>query len=171
MFSFLRGHTMSTHSQNTLKPETVDARQAYVDTALRIATIMAEANERLFRLQSEAANAALADSSKLLKALLTTKEPAAALAQWASLYQANVRRTLDVTRSCFEIVPQTQAEMAKVVGEPFGSYNKETQQYLDQFTKAVSDGQDAAAAAVKDFLAKAIESVSKQQAALIEKVA
>jgi phasin family protein len=163
---------MSSYNQQTpKKPETTAARQAYVETALRIATIMAEANERLFRLQSEAANAALADNSKHLKALLTTKEPAAALAEWAALYQANMRRVMDVTRTCFEIVPQTQAEMAKVVGEPFGSYNKETQQYLDQFTKAMSDGRDAAAAAVKDFLAKAIESASKQKAAMTEKVA
>lgn len=171
MFSFLRGHTMSSHSQSTPKPETTDVRQARVDTALRIAAIMAEANERLFKLQSEAVNAAFADNSKHLKALLTTKEPAAALADWASLYQANMRRVLDVTRTCFEIVPQTQAEMAKVVGEPFASYSKETQRYLDQFTKAMSDGRDASAAAVKDFLSKAIESVNKQQAAITEKVA
>jgi phasin family protein len=162
---------MSSHNQHTPKPETADARQAYADKALRIATIMAEANERLFRLQSEVANAAFADNSKHFKALLTTKEPAAALAEWARLYQSSMRRVLDVTRTCYEIVPQTQAEMAKVVGEPFGSYNKETQQYLDQFTKAMSDGRDAAAAAVKDFLAKAIESASKQQAARTEKVA
>jgi hypothetical protein len=42
------------------------------------------------------------------------------------------------------------------MGGPFGSVNKETQEYLDQFTKAISDGRDAAAASVKDFLAKAV---------------
>jgi hypothetical protein len=35
----------------------------------------------------------------------------------------------------------------------------------------VSDGRDALAAAVKDFLGKAIESVSKQQGAMTAKVA
>lgn len=162
---------MSTHTQYTPKQETIPGRQAYLDTALRIATIIAEANERLFKLQSDAANAAFAENSKHLKALLNTTDSAAALAEWAGLYQMNMRRVLDVTRACFEIVPQTQAEMAKWVGEPFASYNKETQQYLDQFTKAVTDGRDTAAAAVNDFLAKAMQSVSVRPAAKKENVA
>jgi phasin family protein len=161
---------MSTNMQYTPKRETVEDRQAYVDTALRIATIMAEANERLFKLQSDAANAVFAENSKHLKSLLA-KDPAAALSEWVGFYQANIGRVLEVTRTCFEIVPQTQAEIAKVVGEPFASYNKETQQYLDQFTKAVTDGRDTASAAVQDFLAKVLESVGKQQAAMKEKVA
>jgi hypothetical protein len=57
------------------------------------------------------------------------------------------------------------------VGEPFASANKETQKYLDQFTKAISEGRDAAAASVKDFLAKAIASASATQPAKKEKVA
>jgi hypothetical protein len=49
-------------------------------------------------------------------------------------------------------VPQTQTEIAKLVGDPFASANRETQQYLDQFTKAMSDGRDAAVAAAKNSL-------------------
>jgi hypothetical protein len=63
-----------------------------------------------------------------------------------------MRRILDVTRSCFEIVPQTQTDIAKLVGDPFASANGETQRYLDQFTKAMSDGRGAAVAAAKNFL-------------------
>jgi len=159
------------YNQDRTKQEAVEARQAQVDTALRIATIIAEANERLFKLQSDAANAAFADNSKHLKALLSTTDPKAALAEWASLYQANMRRVLDATRTCFEILPQTQTEMAKLLGEPFASFNKETQQYLEQFTKAMTDQRDAAAAAVKDFLAKVMESVSKQPTTKKETVA
>ncbi|MGZ8268284.1 MAG: hypothetical protein ACXW20_11780, partial [Burkholderiales bacterium] len=83
---------------------------------------------------------------------LNNKDSAALLAEWTGLYQANMRRVLDVTRSCFEIVPQTQTEIAKLVGDPFASANRETQQYLDQFTKAMSDGRDAAVGAAKNFL-------------------
>jgi hypothetical protein len=57
------------------------------------------------------------------------------------------------------------------VGEPFASANKQTQQYLDQFTKAISDGRDAATASVKDFIAKAIASASATQPAKKAKVA
>jgi len=82
----------------------------------------------------------------------------ALLGEWARLYEANTRRVLDVTRSCLEIMPRTQAEIANLMGSPFASANKETQQYVDQFTKAISDGRDAAAASVRDFLARAVAS-------------
>jgi hypothetical protein len=35
----------------------------------------------------------------------------------SSRNQANARGILEVTRTCFEIVPHTQTEMAKLVGE------------------------------------------------------
>lgn len=165
---------MSSHNQHSSMQTTGDGRQANFETALRIATVMAEANERLFKIQSEAANVAFSENSKHLKALLNTmntKDSGALLAEWTNLYQANMRRVLDVTRSCFEIMPQTQAEIAKLVGEPFATANKETQKYLDQFTKAISDGRDAAAASVKEFLAKAIASANATQPAKKEKVA
>jgi len=164
---------MSNHKQSSTAPKTGDGRHVNLETALRIATVIAEANERLFKIQTEAANVAFAENSKHLKALLNsmnTKDSGALLAEWTSLYQANMRRVLDATRSCFEIVPQTQAEIARLVGEPFASANKETQQYLDQFTKAINSGRDAAAASVKDFLAKAIASASATQPAKKEKV-
>jgi 16S rRNA A1518/A1519 N6-dimethyltransferase RsmA/KsgA/DIM1 with predicted DNA glycosylase/AP lyase activity len=165
----MSGHKQSIHTQKT-----GNDRQANLETALRIATVMAEANERLFKIQSEAANATFAQNSKHLKALLNTvntKDSGALLVEWTNLYQANMRRGLDVTRSCFELVPQTQAEIAELVGEPFASANKETQKYLDQFTKAISDGRDVAAASVKDFLNKAIASASATQSTKKEKVA
>ena len=165
---------MSTQTKHSPAKQTGDARQASWETALRIATVMAEANERLFKIQSEAANAAFAENSQHLRALLNTfntKDPGAMLTEWTNLYQANMRRGLEVTRSCFAIMPQTQAEIAKLVGEPFATGNKETQQYLDQFTKAINDGRDAATATVKDFLAKAIASTHPAQPAKKEKVA
>jgi phasin family protein len=154
---------MASHNQYRPTPQIVDGQHANFETALRIATVMAEANERLFKVQSGAANEAFAENSKHLKALLNslnTKDSGALLAEWTNLYQANMRRVLDVTRSSFEIVPQTQAEIAKLVGEPFASVNKETQKYLDQFTKAINEGRDAATASVKNFLAQAIASAS-----------
>jgi len=149
---------MSSHTKNSSTQTTVDGGQANFETALRIATVIVEANQRLFKLQSEAANAAFAENSKHLMSSLSTMDSGALLGEWARLYEANTRRVLDVTRSCFEIMPQTQAEIASLIGGPFASANKEMQQYIDQFTKAISDGRDAAAASVKDFLAKAIAS-------------
>ena len=158
---------MPIHKQSSAVQKTGDGLQSNFETAIRIATVMAEANERLFKLQSEAANTAFAENSKHLRTLLTTlnaKDSGALLHEWSSLYQANMRRALDVTRSCFEIVPQTQAQIANLVGEPFASVSKETQQYLDQWTKAVGDSRDSAAATVQNFIAKGVETSANRSA-------
>lgn len=159
---------MSNHNQRSATRHNADGQQMNWKTALRIATVMAEANERLFKVQSEAANAAFIENTKHLKALLNTlntKDPSVLHAEWTNLYQANMRRILDVTRSCFEIVPQTQAEIADLVGEPFASANKQTQQYLEQFTKAIGAGRDAATATANEFFAQAVASASAKQPA------
>ena len=162
---------MSSTNQYSPTQESVDNRLANFDTALRIATIMASANERLFKLQSEAAAAAFEEHTKQLKALQTSKGSGPLLAEWAGRYQANVRRILEVTRTSFEIVPRTQAEMANLVGEAFAPYNKETQEYVDNFAAAITDGRDAAAVAVEDVLAKALASMSGNKPANKETVA
>jgi hypothetical protein len=140
----------------------VAGSQAVSDTAARIAAIMTEANERLFQLQTDAAYAAFAENSKHIqsllenttrvRSLLDTKESAAALAQWPTLYQENAKRMVQVTRSWFDIVSQTQAEMAKLLGEPFVRSNPEAQQYFDHFTKAITEWHEAAAGQVKGAL-------------------
>jgi len=145
------------HSSST--PKTINECQLNREAALRIATIIAEANERLFKVQSETANAAFAENSKHLKALLdplNVKSSEALIAEWTKLYQANMRRALDVTRSCFEIIPKTQGEIAKLLGEPFACANEETQKHFDQITKAIGDGRDAATNTVDYFLTHGI---------------
>ena len=157
---------MSNQKQYSPLQQAADSRQANFETALRIATIMAEANERLFKLQSEAANAAFEENAKQLRALLNTRDAAAVVQEWAGRYQANMRRILEVTRTCFEIVPQTQAQVARLLEEPFASYSNEAQEYLVQFNQALTDGRDAATAQMKDFIAQTLERVSANQAAM-----
>jgi phasin family protein len=154
---------MSTHTQQVPNANTVAGLDANVEKTLRMAVVMAEATQRLFKLQSDAANAAFAENARHLNSLLTTKDSSSLLTEWASLYQANMRRILDVSRIGFEIVPETQAKMAAVMGEPFNTYTKETQKYLDQYVKTIADGRDTAADAVKQFLAQTMASVSGQQ--------
>jgi hypothetical protein len=126
--------------------------KAAINTTLQVGEIVTQANERLFELHVEAAKAAYMQNSKAM--VLITQEPAGALAQWPSLFQENAQRMMDVTRSWFEIVAQTQAELTKLLGNPFASYNAETKNYFDQFMKAVAQGPQAAASQMKEFLAK-----------------
>jgi len=143
------------------------------DTAARIAAIMTEANERLFQLQTDAAYSTFVENSKHIQtllqnsthiqSLLDSKESAAALAQWPALYQENARRMVQVTRSWFDIVAQTQAEMAKLLGEPFVRTNPEAQQYFDHFTQAITEWHETAAEQVKNALQMAGFNVETEQ--------
>jgi len=161
---------MANSSQpNRVQPDAerpdVSGSQAISDTVARIAAVMTEANERLFQLQTDAAYATFAENSKHIQALLEnsarvrslldTRESAAALVQWPSLYQENAKRMVQVTRSWFDIVSQTQAEMAKLLGEPFVRSNSEAQQYFDHFTKAITDWHESAVGQVKSVLGMA----------------
>jgi hypothetical protein len=152
---------MSTLKQVIPTQQSVNGYEPNFAIALQIASIMTDANQRLFKIQSEAANAAFAENSAHLKTLLSTPDSGATLSEWTSLCQTNLRRAFDVADSCFEIVPQARAAIAQLVGEPFASANQETQKYLDQFTKAMVDGREAAAATAKEFLTKAMASAGE----------
>ena len=158
---------MSSHATVSPKRTTVDARQPIMDTAMRIADIMTEANSRLSRLQgeAEAATAAFADTSKLINAQLNTTKSSAAFAEWPRLYHENAERMVAVTRSWVDIVSHTEAEFAKVAGTPSDSNNVEVQNYLDHFTTAIADARRAAEAQMKEFLAKAVGSAVETQPA------
>lgn len=166
-----KGHTVSRQSDSGSRQEPPGSRPISFDTALRIATIMAEANQRLFKLQSEAVNAALAENAKQLKSLLRAQDSTAVVAEWAGRYQANARKILEVTRQSFEIVPQTQTEMAKLLGRPFAPYHEQTRQCLDEFATAIAEGCDAAEAAVQEVLAAASAQAGAVPSAVPAKVA
>ena len=148
---------------------TVDSQRPIMDTALRVAAIMTEANERLFKLQTEAVYAAFADNLKDIEALLNVAKSPAALTEWLRLYQESAQKMVDVTRSWFEILSQTQSELSKLLGKPFASHNVEAQNIRDQFAKAVTDARNTAEAQVKDFLARAVVSASEGQPTKKEK--
>jgi phasin family protein len=158
------------HTSVSPKQTTVDSQRRIMDTAKRVAAIMTEANKRLFKLQTEAAYAAFADNLKDIDALHNAAKSPAALTEWLRLYQESAQKMVDVTRSWFEILSQTQAELSKLLGKPFASQNVEAQNIRDQFTKSVTDARSAAEAQVKDFLAKAVVSAREAQPAKKEKV-
>lgn len=167
--------TQPDRTQPNVDSANVAGSEAIGDTAARIAAIMTEANERLFQLQTDAAYAAFAENSKHIqsllenstrvRSLLDTKESASALAQWPTLYQENAKRMVQVTRSWFDIVSQTQAEMAKLLGEPFVRSSPEAQQYFDHFTKAITDWHETAAGQVKGVLGMTDPSADEESSA------
>ena len=155
----------------TPTPTTAANPKAAIDTTRQAVAIVTQANERLFQLQVEAAKAAFGQNSKNIAMLLTTQEPAAALTQWPSMFQENAQRMMDVTRNWFEIMAQTQAELTKLLGHPFASYNAETKSYFDQFMKAVAQGPEAAATQMKEFLAQTTGSAGESKPVKNDKTA
>ncbi len=159
----MSGYNRPSHTAVIPKPTTIDDRQAITDTTLRIGAIMAEANKRLFKLQTEAAYAAFADNVKDINTLLNAALSPAALTEWPRLYQESAQKTVDVTRSWFESLSQTQAELSTLLGKPFASHSVEARNIRDQFTKSVTDARSAAEVQVKDLLAKAVGSPDEVQ--------
>ena len=149
---------MFSHATVSPKRTTVDVRQPIVDTTMRVAAIMTEANSRLSRLQgeAEAATAAFADASKHINTQLNTTNSSRAFAEWPRLYHENAVRMVAVTQSWVDIVSHTEAEFANVTGTPSDSNNIEVQNYLDHFTTTIADARRAAEAQMKEFLAKAV---------------
>ncbi len=154
---------MFRHTSVSPKQATVDGRQRIMHTAMRIAALMTDANKRLFKLQTEAAYAAFADNLKDINALLNAAKSPAVLTEWPRFFQESAQKMVDVTRSWFEILSQTQAELSKLLGKPFASHNVEAQNIRDQFAKAVTDARNIAEAQVKHFLAKTLVSASEAQ--------
>lgn len=131
----------------------VDGTQANIDTSSRIAAVITEATERLVKLQTEATQEVFAENARNFQALLNKTDSAAALAEWPSLYQANVQRISEITRSCFEILSQTQAEVGQLIAQHFGAYGEAARQNLDEITNVVSEEVDTAVAGVKNLVA------------------
>lgn len=113
----------------------VDGTQANITTASRIAAVMTEATERLIRLQTEAAQAMFAETSRSFQTLLNQSDPAAA----PSLYQANAQRMSEVSRRSIEIVWQTQAAVTQLMAQHFGAYGEATRQNLEEITETVTN--------------------------------
>jgi phasin family protein len=139
---------------------TLDVQQPMMEKAMRVAQIITEANSRLFRLQREAANAAFTDTSKHINALLNTAKSPAALTELPSLYQESAQKQVEVMRSWFEILSQTQTQLSKLLGSPLAS-NNVGQNYFEQFTKVITDVWSTAEAQMKNFVPKAVGSIGE----------
>ena len=140
------------------------------DTAFRFVSIITEATKRLVQLQTDAMTLAFTENAKNLKGLLNPTDSATLLAEWPRFYQTNVQRIVEVTRSWVGVMSQTQAEMAQLMGQSIPG-SKGLQQHVEQFTKAMNDGRDAALAGMKDALGKTGGDVVSHQAAQRQKVA
>ncbi|HSD59665.1 MAG TPA: TIGR01841 family phasin [Burkholderiales bacterium] len=142
---------MSTHHETAAR-----GVASYADMASRVAAIVSSSGDRLLKLQSEAGGAAFADNAQALHAALNaTGGPAASIAAWPGLCQANVVRVLEVSRRWMEIMSQAQAEMAKLMAERLAVSGIGMPLDLGQFTIAMVDGRDAAMAGIQEFLATA----------------
>jgi phasin family protein len=154
--------------------QVVALNKSQLDTALRFAEITADSLEKLAEVQFKAAKAAFADTVKVTKQLSAVKDPSEAASLTTTLAHPAWEKVQAYAKSVYDVAATTQAELATLLEQQVGEYNKSVVVALDGWAKSAPPGSEGAVAALKSVIQSAnaaYESVlkaSKQAAALAE---
>ncbi len=140
------------------------ASKANVESLIGVVKMQFAALERLSALNFNAAKSAFEDSVRCTKSLLGAKDPRHFASLSATAAQPAIEKAIAYSRSVYEIVTQTNAEMKNFAEAQVGEFNKNLVGYLDEVSKNTPPGSDAVIAAVKSALAatnSAYENISR----------
>lgn len=129
--------------------------QAQIDSFTRISEIALEGFERVSELQIQTAKSAVADAIEASKALTSVKNPQDWVAFNSNLIQPGVEKAATYTRSLYDALATTQADLSKLVEERVAEVNKVFVTSLDHAAKSGPAGSEVAVAAVKTAIAAA----------------
>lgn len=144
------------------------ANKATVDSLLSVANSALASAERIAALNLSTVRSSLEDSASNLQAILSAKDPQAAIAVQSSLAQPAVEKAVAYSRSVYEITSETQQELAKMVAAQFGDFQKSMAGMVEMATKSAPAGSEGAVAAIQNAIAAAnsafgnMNSVAKQ---------
>jgi phasin family protein len=122
----------------------IDASIAYAQTALTSA-------EQLLRLNLEAARTALEQQAQAARDLLTTNDPQELAQLRTRLAQNSMEKTASYAQGVYELVSQTQAQLAGLAEQQFARVNEQFLKYAAPGSTA--PGSEVTAAAVQSSLA------------------
>ena len=131
------------------------ANKATVDSLVAVANTALASAERITELNLNTVRSVLEDSASSTKAVLDAKDPKEAISIHASLAQPVIGKTVEYTRSIFEIATQTQGELSKQMEAQFANFQKSVADLLEKAAKSAPAGSDVAVAAVKSAIAAA----------------
>lgn len=119
-----------------------------LDTARQYATMSVEGAERLLQLPIEAAREFFVKGSDQFTTTWRETSFSKALADWPTVYQDNVQKANDVTRTYLETVAQAQAEFARLLQEQAALANKNFVEGVQALANATSAGSEIATSAI-----------------------
>lgn len=140
--------------------------QASVKTAVGLANTALNGAENLVNTQIKITKNLIEDGIENAKALSSLKDSKALAEMPGTLAEPNLQKALSYSRSMYEVVSQTQAELTKLVEDYVGEVNKSVVSALDKAAKTApaGAGADAVVTAMKSILeasAASYESMSK----------
>ena len=131
------------------------ANKATVDSLLSVANTALASAERIAALNLNTARSSLEDTVSGVQAVISAKDPQAALAAQTALAQPAVEKVVAYSRSVYEITSQTQQELAKMVEAQFGDFQKSVSGMLEMAAKSAPAGSEGAVAAIQSAIAAA----------------
>lgn len=150
----IRTDTLTKEMNMQITPEQIAAaNKASVESLIGLAHTQFTAMQRLSALNFNVAKSAFEESVNFSKSLLGAKDAQAFASLSATAAQPVMEKVTAYSRSVYEIVTQTNAEMKTFAEAQVGEFNKNIVGYLDQVSKNAPAGSDVIIAAVKSALA------------------
>lgn len=125
--------------------------QAAVEAAISYAHASLATAEQLLRLHLGAARAALEQNSKATRELLAADDPQQLIAVRGKLAETSVQQAASYASSVYEVVAETQAELAQMFEASVARFSKEVAESADKLGKA-APGHELSVAALKSTL-------------------
>ena len=135
-------------------PEQITAaNKTGVEALISLVNTQFAAIERLSALNFSVAKSAFEGSVSFTKSLFGAKDAQEFAGLSATAAQPAIEKATAYSRSVYEIMTQTNAEMKKFAEVQAGEFNKNIVGYLDQVSKNAPAGSDVVIAAFKSALA------------------
>ena len=134
------------------------------EALFRAAQISLDSTERLVKLNFELSKQSLEENVKLTRELGSLKTPQDALTRLNKLATQNLEQAVANSRSVYDIVSETQAELGKIAESNFNELNKSVISNIDLLSKNAPAGSETAVNALKSGIAAgaaAINSMTK----------
>lgn len=147
------------------------AQQSNLDSLFSLTSKAIEGFEKLAELNMQVIKTAVAESLDGAKHALSAKEPREVLEVHASLVQPAAEKAVAYARQVYEIVTETQKELAKVTKNILTERSQKLSETVDNLAKNAPAGTESVVAVVKSAIAaadNAYESMEKAAAQAVE---
>lgn len=124
-----------------------------VANATRLAALSIENAEKLFKLNLNAAKAALAQGVEGAQAAASVTDVQQLFAIRAKYAESGVQSALSYSRNLYDLASEAQAEYASIAEESWASYTKGVAAIVDKASKSAPAGSDVAVNALKSTFA------------------